>query len=127
VWRAAHSSYVQIAAELGVVGIVAFLAILASAWMSPMQSRRELYQFASSLVSRDLDSRDLDTVGQWRNFNGALLSSVSGFLVGAAFLSRGYDMVFMIILSLIAVLACKTQSLEQHISVDDSIPSTQRS
>lgn len=108
VWRAAHSSYVEIAAELGIVGFIAFLAILASAWTSLIQSRRMLKQFAGFQLSGDSY-----TIWTWLNLNGALLSSVGGFLVGAAFLSRGYDMVFMIILSLIAVASRKTQSLAQ--------------
>jgi putative inorganic carbon (hco3(-)) transporter len=122
VWRAAHSSYVEIAAELGIMGFTVFLAILVSAWMSLMQSRRVLYQYA-----RLQFPGNLDTVGPWHNLNGALLSSVGGFLVGAAFLSRGYDMVLMIILSLVAVVSRKTQSLAVNISEDDSFPSTQLS
>lgn len=116
VWRAAHSSYVEVAAELGIVGFTVFLAILASAWMSLTHSRRQLNQLSGSHVSGGLDF-----LGPWLHLNGALLSSVGGFLVGAAFLSRGYDMVFMIILSLVAVLTRKTQLLIDNIAVDGAV------
>lgn len=99
IWRAAHSSYVEVAAELGIIGIILFLAILTWAVMSLMRSRRILDQ-----VQLYLSNSTRIVAEQLKMLDGALLSSMAGFIVGAAFLSRGYDMIFMIILSLIAVI-----------------------
>lgn len=100
IWRAAHSSYVEIAAELGVMGIILFFAILSWAVLSLRRSRRLLNQ-----PFKSISNSTVELTKQLWMLNGALLSSVAGFIVGAAFLSRGYDMIFMIILSLIAVVS----------------------
>jgi putative inorganic carbon (hco3(-)) transporter len=121
IWRAAHSSYVEIAAELGVFGLAVFLAILSSAVVLLIQSRQVLNRLA-----RFHPVGSVDLVGPLRSLNAALLSSVGGFLVGAAFLSRGYDMIFMIILSLIAVVSRKTQSFADGISGADPVPPSQQ-
>jgi putative inorganic carbon (HCO3(-)) transporter len=107
IWRAAHSSYVEIAAELGVIGIILFIAILSWAVTSLLKSRRVLNQLLAFVPHSTKILAE-----QLQMLDGALLSSVTGFIVGAAFLSRGYDMIFMIILSLIAVVSRCSAILE---------------
>lgn len=107
IWRAAHSSYVEIAAELGVIGIILFIAILSWTVMSLLQSRRILDRLLAFVPHSTRILAD-----ELQMLDGALLSSVTGFIVGAAFLSRGYDMIFMIILSLIAVVSRCTANLK---------------
>ena len=106
IWRAAHSSYVEIAAELGLIGLIIWLAILASAFNSLFQSQRLL---DLPVLENDIDRYVF--VEQLLRWNSALFASVVGFLIGAAFLSRGYDMLFMIVLALIAVLLRKSMAL----------------
>jgi putative inorganic carbon (hco3(-)) transporter len=99
IWRAAHSSYIEIAAELGVVGLVVFLAILGSALFSLRETRQLLKQLA--IADPHYCAQDI----RWLDrLNSSLFAAIVGFLVGAAFLSRGYDMIFMILLALIAVV-----------------------
>jgi len=118
-WRVAHNSYIQVAAELGVFGLAIWVAIVAWALLSLLRSRRLLMDDTlSSTDFRDLDLKDNDLkdndelrIGHLRKWNAALLASIVGFLVGAVFLSRGYDMLFMILLALVAVSSRRVEAI----------------
>lgn len=98
IWRAAHSSYIEIAAELGIIGVTIWLSILASAFRSLSRSR-ELLDYVSHAGDGELTTLS----GQLRQWVAALQATMVGFVVGAAFLSRGYDLLLMVVLALVAV------------------------
>ncbi len=112
-WRVAHSSYIQVAAELGIGGLLIWLAILASGFLSLFESRRQL---ASTPLGEDEQAWPL--INAYRSWNSAMLASLVGFLVGAVFLSRGYDLLFMVLLALIAILSRGAAAIASHQPVD---------
>ena len=77
-WSAAHNSYVQIGAELGVPGIVAFLILLRSMLMSGWQVARS---------KRD----DTGEGPRERALAEALLATMVGYCVAGFFLSQAYS------------------------------------
>jgi O-antigen ligase len=74
-WGAAHSAYVQIGAELGVLALLAFLGILGSALLT------------CGRLARDAQQRGERSVVALARAQGA---SLVGFMVAAVFLSQAY-------------------------------------
>jgi len=110
-WLAAHNSYVQIAAELGIFGLVIWVAIVVSAFLSLLRLRRLLTDDSFSDDNFSNGAEPSALVDQLRKWNAALLASIVGYLVGAVFLSRGYDLLFMILLAFIAVLSRRVEAI----------------
>jgi O-antigen ligase len=77
-WNAAHNSYIQIGAELGVPGLMMFVAIIASA-------------FGALRVARRSDDALAESQPHRRALAQALTASMLGFVVGAFFLSLAYS------------------------------------
>jgi O-antigen ligase len=77
-WSAAHNSLVQVAAELGVPGLILFVAIIASAFAALRRTARQRH------ASRRRRRREAQV-------SQALTASLIGFLVGAFFLSLAYS------------------------------------
>jgi O-antigen ligase len=77
-WNAAHNSFIQIGAELGVVGLLLFVAIIASAFVALRRSR-----------PRDRDG--VDPQDRRTQLSQVLTASLIGFVVGAVFLSLAYS------------------------------------
>lgn len=113
VWRAAHSSYIEIAAELGIAGLTIWLLILASAFRSLAQAGRLL-----DYVRHESDGEAKMLADQLRQWVGALLATMVGFVVGAAFLSRGYDLLLCVVLALVAVTL---RSAEELANIGDDV------
>jgi len=86
-WNAAHNSYVQVGAELGVVGLALFLAMIASAFVALRRARPD--ERAAD------DSRDRRT-----QLTQVLTASLIGFVVGAFFLSLAYSEMLYTLLAL---------------------------
>jgi len=82
--KAAHSAYVQCFAELGIVGYVLWLALM-------MVTLDDLRQIHATAQPEDADLR------LWGR---AIQVSLIGFLIGAIFLSRAYDVQLFILLGL---------------------------
>jgi O-antigen ligase len=92
-WTAAHNSFVQIAAELGVPGILAFIWLLVAAFRAlgpPSRQRR----------GDDPDQRSRAAMAQ------ALRASLIGYAVSGFFLSQAYASFLYATLGLIVALAC---------------------
>jgi len=84
-WSAAHNSFVQIGAELGIPGLLLFLAILVSA-------------FAALIGSKRQRKRNPAFRGRVLELRQALTASLIGFVVGAFFLSLAYhEMLYALI------------------------------
>ena len=82
--KAAHSAYVQCFAELGIVGYILWLALM-------MVTLDDLRQIHATAQPEDADLR------LWGR---AIQVSLIGFLIGAIFLSRAYDVQLFILLGL---------------------------
>jgi len=84
-WSAAHNSFVQVGAELGVPGLVFFLLAIGRACASLWRAQR---------ASRAAPSEDRDLAA----LASATMSGLVGFLVGGSFLSLAYsDMLFALL------------------------------
>jgi len=93
-WNAAHNSYIQVGAELGMPGLCLFVAIIVGAFIALGRLTR---------ADRAVDS---DTGLNWRALTHALTGSLVGFVVGAYFLSLAYSEMFYTLLAMIVGL-CK--------------------
>jgi O-antigen ligase len=90
-WNAAHNSFVQAGAELGVPGLIMFIGVIASA-------------FASLRRSGPLEAAR-DEWGQPRApLTPALTGSLLGFVVGAFFLSLAYSEMLYTLVALASAL-----------------------
>jgi putative inorganic carbon (HCO3(-)) transporter len=90
--RAAHSSFVECFAELGLVGYFIWLALLAFT----LNDMRSLGRWSDEDEEawEDEESREISAWGR------TLTVSIAGFLVGAVFLSHAYDPMLFLILGL---------------------------
>jgi probable O-glycosylation ligase (exosortase A-associated) len=86
----AHSVFVEVGAETGVVGGILYVAMILSAFWSLAQVRRRF-------------SRGTDPYSRMvRQFSDCLSASMIGFVVAGVFLSLGYASVFFSLLCIIA-------------------------
>lgn len=92
VWRVAHNSIVEVACELGVVGLACWLALVGGAGVALSGCRRVL----KCPAAEDPDTQRL------RLWCSTLLASWCAFFCGAMFLSRAFDISLVLLLSLIS-------------------------
>lgn len=100
-WNAAHNTFIQVAAELGIPGLIFFLAIIVSAFSALRQTARNHRAFRRP-------SRHREALTQ------ALTASLIGFLVGAFFLSLAYAEMFYTLVALAVGLQKATSRADQH-------------
>ena len=101
-WNAAHNSFVQVGAELGIPGLLLFLAIITSTFCA-------LRRAAQNLRASRRPQRTAAELTQ------ALTASLIGFLVGAFFLSLAYSEMFFTLVSLAVALQKVTQSRSEYV------------
>jgi O-antigen ligase len=97
-WNAAHNSFVQIGAELGIPGLVMFVGIIATTFAALRRVGRSRPHPAGSEAAKALTQ--------------ALIASLLGFVVGAFFLSLAYAEMFYMLAAL-AVGLHKTASADR--------------
>lgn len=85
----AHNTYIEIAAEAGIIGIVSFMLII---WLTLVSLRRTRY------IMRRVGDRQLEGLSE------ALELSLLSFIVGAIFLSAQYEKTFWFIVAMSIVL-----------------------
>ncbi|TMJ02797.1 MAG: O-antigen ligase family protein [Bacillati bacterium ANGP1] len=90
-WNAAHNSFIQIGAELGLPGLFFFVAVIATAFAA-------LRSVVRSHPGEPVKSRGPPQLGQ------ALTGSLIGFVVGAFFLSLAYHEMAYAVLGLAVAL-----------------------
>jgi O-Antigen ligase len=101
--RAAHSAFVQCFAELGLTGYFLWLALL----VVTVDDMRSIGRWADEDEEAS-QSEELREVSRWGR---ALAVSVVGFLAGALFLSRAYDVMLYLILGLAVAVRDVAHSL----------------
>ena len=77
-WNAAHNSFIQVGAELGVPGLVLYVAMIGAACAALRQSSRYERPLADGLPGRS-------------RLTPALTAALLGFVVGSVFLSLAYS------------------------------------
>jgi O-antigen ligase len=85
-WNAAHNSYIQVGAELGIPGLMMFVGIIATAFAALRRSSRR------GGVAR--------TGNAGPELTQAISASLIGFVVGACFLSLAYSEILFTLLAL---------------------------
>jgi O-antigen ligase len=93
-WNAAHNSYIQVGAELGIPGLFIFIAMIVSTFAGLRRLNRS---YALTADEREENPRAL---------TNALTASLVGFVVGAYFLSLVYTELFYTLVAL-SVGLCK--------------------
>lgn len=84
-WGAAHNSFVQVGAELGVPGLLLFVGVIVSALVALRRTARPALRAGA---------RDVAVSGLAQS----LMASLVGFIVGGFFLSLGYsDMLYTLV------------------------------
>jgi O-antigen ligase len=89
-WNAAHNSYVQVGAELGIPGLVMFIGLIASAFVALRRSSRKAGAARRADAGPELTQ--------------AIAASLTGFVVGAFFLSLAYSELLFTLLALAVAL-----------------------
>jgi len=85
-WSAAHNSFLEVAAEIGVPGLIVFVSLLVAAFRTLSRVRREARGEAVLLAQ-------------------ALIGSLIGFEVGAMFFAKAFAMYFYLLLGMSVGLA----------------------
>jgi O-antigen ligase len=91
-WQAAHNSYVQVGAELGIPGLCFFVGMIVSAWLGLLRRRRWT------------GDPDMPPDPRGRPLAQALAAALLGFAVGAFFLSLAYIEALYVLVALAAGL-----------------------
>jgi O-antigen ligase len=89
-WNAAHNSYVQIGAELGIPGLLFFVGMIASAFAALRRSSRRRGAANTGRPDPELAQ--------------AIAASLTGFVVGAFFLSLAYSEILFTLMALSVAL-----------------------
>lgn len=98
-WGAAHNSFIQVGAELGILGVLLFAGVMATAFRSLRRVARHPPRTSSS-------TGDVARLAQ------SLMAALVGFAVGAFFLSLAYaDMLYT--LAALAVALAKSSPVDR--------------
>ena len=111
-WSASHNSFLGIAVELGVVGLVIFIRLLRGTMKTLHQIKLSIHPRAPTVLVRRVASRrplkgpqELDERGHLFHIAEAVEITLWGFIVGGFFLSQAYSAMLYIMLALGLVLA----------------------
>src|SRR2546425_728807 len=91
-WGAAHNSFLQVGAELGIPGLLLFIGVIATACMS-------LRRVARRALTASPPAGDMSRLAQ------SLMAALVGWTVGAFFLSLAYTDMLYTLVALAAALA----------------------
>lgn len=111
-WSASHNSFLEIAVELGIVGLVIFIRLLRGVMKTLHQIKMSVHPRAPTVFVRKVASRpptkgtqELDERGHLFRLAEAVEITLWGFIVGGFFLSQAYSAMLYIMLALSLVLA----------------------
>jgi O-antigen ligase len=110
-WNAAHNSYIQVGAELGIPGLALFIGIIVGAFRALRTSSRQL-------------TAEADPDGRQRALTRALTASLIGFVVGAYFLSLAYSEMLYTLVAIAVGLQKVTVAQDSALNGDMPSPSS---
>jgi len=91
-WHEAHNVWLQVAAELGILGFAVFFFLVMRAFLSVFQTRRQLRR----------NGAESDAVDLLDEHSAAMAASLTGWFVCAFFASVAYNWTFYYLLALAA-------------------------
>ncbi|MEP6886706.1 MAG: O-antigen ligase family protein [Nitrospirales bacterium] len=111
-WSASHNSFLEIAVELGVVGLAVFIRLLVWTMSTLRQIKMSIRPRAPTVFVRKVTSKrattapqELDERGHLFQLAEAVQVTLWGFIVGGFFLSQAYSAMLYVMLALSLVLA----------------------
>ena len=111
-WSASHNSFLEIAVELGIVGLVIFIRLLRGVMKTLHQIKMSIRPRAPTVLAKKPALRrpingteELDEQGHLFQLAEAVEITLWGFIVGGFFLSQAYSAMLYIMLALSLVLA----------------------
>src|SRR5206468_739737 len=111
-WNASHNSFLEIAVELGIIGLVIFIRLLRGTMKTLHQIKMSIHPRAPTVFVRNVASRrpmngpqEFDERGHLFHIAEAVEITLWGFIVGGFFLSQAYSAMLYIMLALSLVLA----------------------
>ncbi|WP_447983615.1 O-antigen ligase family protein [Nitrospira sp. Nam74] len=111
-WSASHNSFLEIAVELGIVGLVIFIRLLRGVMKTLHQIKMSIRPRAPTVFAKKPALRqpingneELDEQGHLFQLAEAVEITLWGFIVGGFFLSQAYSAMLYIMLALSLVLA----------------------
>lgn len=90
IWQTTHNSFLQIGAEVGLIGFVVFILIIFRSFLT--------FFHASRIENTSPEVEEIRTLG------GLMFLGFAGHLVTATFLSQGYSVYFVLYFALAAIL-----------------------
>ncbi len=90
IWQATHNSFLQIGAEVGLIGFVVFILIILRSLLT--------FLHTSKIEATSTEARELSTLG------GLMFLGFIGHLVTTNFLTQGYSIYFVMYFALAAIL-----------------------
>jgi len=93
-WTAAHNSYIQVCAEIGIPAFICWILMIASSFVELRRQRREL-----------LPWQDDGEVRRMLFLRGMLETSLCAYVVGAFFLSLGYFVYLYLVVALVVAMS----------------------
>lgn len=90
IWQATHNSFLQIGAEVGLIGFMVFILIILRSLIT--------FLHISKIEATSNEAREISTLG------GLMFLGFIGHLVTANFLTQGYSIYFVMYFALAAVI-----------------------
>ena len=96
--RVAHNSFVQVAGELGLFGLIVYICLILSGFLSLFFIKGAYIKKSKTAKDKKILSSDIVL------FSDALMLSLVGFCVSGFFLSRAYEWTLYYIFAFIVIL-----------------------
>jgi O-antigen ligase len=106
---APHNLYVGLAAELGLIGLAAWLLVIGAALLLGLRAIRHLSVLPG------------EAAGTLRPYVASCLAALAGWSVASMFLHLSYVRVILIVVALIGVLEIQSRNMVEHLTL---VPST---
>ena len=105
VWHQAHNAWLQVASELGTVGLLVFAVIVGSGFAAGLQAVRTLQRWRARRARRSREPAELLVRRERLHlYASAVLASLTGWVVAAMFASVAYYWTLYLVLGLAITL-----------------------
>jgi O-antigen ligase len=104
-WHEAHNAWLQVASELGTVGLIVFAVIVGSGFVAALQAGRVLRRARARYSRRNREPAEVSARREpLELYAGALVASLTGWFVASMFASVAYYWTLYLVLGLAITL-----------------------